>query len=68
MLVFGGAGIIFGMFIEWAVYALIAFLVPAALLIHNFWSAPEDEKIVQMLFFMRNIALTGVALMALSAF
>ncbi len=66
LLVVGGVGIIFNSFINWAVLAVAAFLLPAALKMHDFWNVKEnEEKTKQMGNFARNIALTGALLMLL---
>lgn len=66
LLLFGGFGIIFAAYVELAVLALILFLVPAALLIHNFWAIQDpQDKMAQMINFLRNMAYVGAALIAL---
>jgi uncharacterized membrane protein YphA (DoxX/SURF4 family) len=66
LLLYGGFGIIFAAYIEWAVLALILFLVPSAFLMHNFWAIQESQdKMAQMMNFLRNMAFVGAALIAL---
>ena len=67
MLVFGGVGMLGGFLIPWAVLSLSLFLITAALKFHDFWNVQDpQQKMAQMLFFLRNIALTGAALMMLA--
>lgn len=41
MLLFGGVTILLGMYVTWGLAVLAAFLVLAALLIHNFWTIQD---------------------------
>lgn len=54
MLVLGGLGIILGVYIEVAVWLLIIFLLVAAFSIHKFWALPPEQKMGEMMSFMRN--------------
>ena len=38
---------------------LAAFTVAATLLFHNFWAAPADQAVLQMIMFMKNVAMFG---------
>lgn len=65
----GGVGVILGIFISLAVACLVVFLLTAAFKFHDFWAVTDPmQKQMQMILFMRNIALTGAALMALGLF
>lgn len=66
MLLLGGLAILFWGYVALGAWLLIIFLVPAAFKFHDFWKvADPQQKMVQMLFFMRNVALTGALLMLL---
>lgn len=45
---------------------LIIFLVPASLIFHNFWAYPEEQQKVQMIMFMKNLAIMGGLLIVTS--
>ena len=66
LLVLGGLGVIFGIYVTLALWVLVIFLVPTGFIMHNFWAVPEEEKMTQMINFLRNIALAGASLMLLS--
>lgn len=67
MLMGGGLGILLGVYVQYAVLLLVAFLVPVALKMHNFWAIEDpNQKVVEMLNFMRNMAFTGAVLMLLA--
>jgi len=67
MLAAGGASILLGYLIPWGVAVLAVFLVPAALLMHNFWTEEEPmARSNQMAHFLKNIALTAAVLMLLA--
>lgn len=65
MMVFGGLGIILGVYVDVSVWLLIIFMLAAAFGIHKFWSLPPEQKMMDMMLFMRNLALTGALLMLL---
>ncbi|MGC7873280.1 DoxX family protein [Desulfosporosinus sp. SYSU MS00001] len=59
----GGGGIIYHSYCLYGAIAIILFLVPSTYFGHKFWSAPnKKEKNNQMQHFMKNIALTGGAI------
>jgi putative oxidoreductase len=60
----GGLMVLLGIWIDLGALLLIVFLVPTALIMHNFWKI-DDEMMaqVEMSQFMKNIALAGAALM-----
>lgn len=63
MLLFGGAGVLVGAYVEWALLAIIVFLVPVTFTMHNFWAASDPMmKMAEMVNFMKNMALFGAAL------
>lgn len=67
LMLLGGFGILFWMYIEWAVLALALFLVPVSFKMHNFWAIKDpQDRMAQMSNFMKNMAFLGAALMFLS--
>ncbi len=57
---FGGLGLIFGVFPRLAALALFAFLVPATLVAHSFWLAAGTPALMgQLINFSKNLAMRG---------
>ena len=55
----GGLLLAFGYQARIAAALLAAFTVVATLLFHNFWAAPADQAVLQMIMFMKNLAIFG---------
>lgn len=67
LLLLGGAGILLGAYIEWAVLALVLFFVPVTLKMHAFWKDTDPQsRAMNMTQFLKNSALLGASLMILS--
>src|SRR3989338_2964726 len=67
VLVLGGLGILLQFHLAWAYGVLIAFLVLAALLMHNFWADKDaGMKMSNLINFQKNLALAAALLMLLS--
>lgn len=67
LILLGGAGMLLGAYIQWAVAALVVFLVPVSFKMHNFWSVSDPQmKMAEMVNFTKNMALLGAALMILA--
>lgn len=63
LLLLGGLGILTGAYVEWAVWSLVLFLVPVTFKMHAFWSITDpNAKMMDMIHFMKNMALLGAAL------
>ncbi len=62
LLLLGGLGIIFGVMVEWALGLLVFFLITVSFTMHRFWSESNDSKMIEMVNFMKNMALAGAAL------
>ena len=59
----GGLSIALGYKTRLGALALIAFLVPVTFMMHNFWAVPDPAMHqLQMIMFMKNIALIGGAM------
>lgn len=70
MLLFGGVTILLGMYVTWGLAVLAAFLVLAALLIHNFWTIQDPMvRMNEMSNHLKNWALAAalVLLMQVSS-
>lgn len=61
-----GLGVLLGCGTCWSALALIAFLVPATLVFHDFWAVEGDARQNQMQHFMKNLTIIG-GLLALAA-
>ncbi len=67
LLLAGGLGIVLGIYVEWAVLALVVFLITISFKMHDFWNDTDPNmKMNNMQNFMKNMALMGAALMLLS--
>jgi putative oxidoreductase len=55
----GGLMLIFGYRARLAAAVLVLFLIPVTLVFHNFWAAPAAEAQMQMINFMKNLAIMG---------
>jgi putative oxidoreductase len=59
----GGLSIALGYKTRWGALALIAFLVPVTLMMHNFWAVTDPMMHqLQMVMFLKNLALIGAGL------
>lgn len=66
-LVLGGLSVAVGVWPDIGVLMIAAFLVPAAIWFHAFWKAPEEQQMMHMQMFFRNVTFIG-ACIALFAF
>lgn len=62
LLVLGGVGLVLGVLPVLSAFAVALFLVVSAVLMHDFWAVPEDQRQDEMTGFLKNVALTGGAL------
>ncbi|AUV81689.1 quinol oxidase [Salinigranum rubrum] len=62
LLLFGGLGIVLGVFPTLAAGAIAVFLLVATPTMHDFWAAPAEEQMTEMTQFLKNVALLGTAL------
>jgi putative oxidoreductase len=65
LLVIGGLSILLGYKPHLGAVALIVFLVPVSVLIHNFWAEQGQAQMMDMTQFLKNMGLLGSALMFL---
>lgn len=64
----GGMMIALGAWADLGALILLAFVLPAAFLIHPFWKLGEDQMMVEMPAFMKNIAISGALVMMFGFF
>lgn len=55
----GGLSLLLGYRARWGALALILFLIPASVIFHAFWAVPEAAAKMQMIMFMKNMAIFG---------
>ncbi len=69
LLLLGSLSVLFGIWADLGALLLIAFLVPTAVFMHNFWTVPDAEaRQADMIQFLKDIALAGAALMLFALF
>ena len=60
----GGLSILLGYKVRWGAIALVAFLAPVTVMMHNFWAVTDPMmQQMQMVLFMKNLAMLGGALL-----
>ena len=63
LLVLGGLSVLLGVYTTLGLSLLVVFLVPATLIMHNFWAVKNPmERQMEMVNFLKNLALLGAAL------
>lgn len=55
----GGVMLLIGYHTKAAAWALVAFLIPATILFHNFWAYSGEMQVLQQINFMKNLAIMG---------
>jgi putative oxidoreductase len=55
----GGLAIVLGAWIRGAAIVMAGFTVFAALIAHRYWAAPEAQRMMQQIHFMKNLAIIG---------
>ena len=64
LLLAGGALVLLGYRVRLGAMLLVLFLVPVSIMMHDFWADTDPQmKQMNMVNFMKNMALTGAALM-----
>jgi len=66
MLILGGASLLLGYYPILGIALIVVFLVITSLFMHNFWAVPQEQRMSEMINFMKNIALAGSTLMFLA--
>jgi len=63
----GGVMLILGWQVWVAALILVLFLIPVALMMHNFWTVQDQQqRMMEMVQFMKNLALAGALLMVMA--
>jgi uncharacterized membrane protein YphA (DoxX/SURF4 family) len=67
LLLLGGLSFVFNYLLNAGIVLLLVFLIPTTFIMHNFWKVQDQQmKIVEMVNFLKNLALVGFLLMLLS--
>lgn len=61
----GGLSLLLGFKARIGALLLIVFIIPATLIFHNFWTLEGMERQIQMIMFMKNLAILGGLLLVL---
>ncbi len=62
----GGLSVLMGLKARIGAAALIVFLIPATLIFHNFWALEGTEQQMNMIMFMKNLAILGGLLLVIA--
>lgn len=69
LLIAGGISILFGIWADLGALLLVIFLLPTAVLIHNFWTVTDPQaRMMEMSQFAKDLGLAGAALMLFAFF
>lgn len=55
----GGLSVLLGFKARWGALALLCFLIPTTVIFHNFWVFRGAEQHMQMINFLKNLAIMG---------
>ena len=66
LLILGGLSLLLGFHARWGAVLLIVFLIPAALIFHDYWHYDGQIQQLQMTNFMKNITIIGGLLMVVA--
>jgi putative oxidoreductase len=60
----GGLSVAIGWKAKWGAVLLLLFLIPVTVMMHNFWTVDDPQmRQVQQAMFLKNISMTGAALL-----
>jgi len=65
LIFFGGLSLLLGIYPVVGITMIVVFLFFVTLFMHRFWHAPKEQKQIEMVNFMKNLALLGSTLMFL---
>ena len=65
MILLGGLAVITGYKARIGLWLLVAFLIPVALIMHNFWAVGAEQQQAEMTNFLKNLSMAGAALIIL---
>jgi putative oxidoreductase len=60
----GGLLLITGLYVRYVALIMAFFMIPVTLMFHKFWVLPSPEHYIQMVNFIKNVAITGGLLVA----
>lgn len=66
MILIGGLTVITGYKPRLGLWLVVAFLVPVALMMHDFWAVGAEQQQAEMTNFLKNMSIAGAALMLLN--
>jgi len=67
LLLLGALGILLGVFVEWAIWLLVIFLVFVSFMVHHFWTDQDpQQRMGEMTNFFKNMAIAAALLMLLT--
>ena len=66
LLLLGGVSVLTGVYPQIGVLCLAAFFLGVSFKMHDFWAAPKEQKMAEMINFTKNMALLGSTLMWLA--
>jgi len=55
----GGLALLFGWQARWGAWLLFLYLIPTTLIMHNFWTYSGAEQQLQLIHFLKNLAVMG---------
>lgn len=62
MILLGGLSVLLGLYVRVGALLLVLFLIPTAILMHNFWTIDDPQaRAVDQAHFMKDLALAGAA-------
>ena len=62
----GSLSVILGYKARWGALALIVFTIPTTLIFHAFWAVGAEQQQIEMIMFMKNLAMTGGLLIVMA--
>lgn len=62
----GAASVLLGIKARWGAVLLLLFLAPVTYFMHNFWDLEGEQRMQEMISFMKNVAIGGGLLMILA--
>jgi putative oxidoreductase len=65
--ILAGLAVLLGYKTRYAAAILVIFLIPATLIFHDFWNAGAVERQLQMIMFLKNLAIAGGLLYVISS-
>lgn len=64
--ILGGLLVLIGIFTRFGALLLSLFIIPATLLYHSFWTLSSPERDIQLVMFMKNMAILGGLMIVLA--